>query len=374
MVLVTTHDGKRSNVMTISWTMVVDFTPRFAITTGEWNYSYRALRKTRECVIAIPSVDMLDTVVGIGTCSGADTDKFEKFGLTPLPGKVVKAPLIKECLANIECRVVETIRRYDIMVLDAVAAHRASSPRESRTLHAVGDGTFVVDGGRLNRRRQIGGEDSGGGVDAAAVRRWQARCASAASRRWSVPPTDTPWIRPWRLALGCPASRRSVRGPPASACPDGGPQREHLQLPATALNKSAEGPRQQLQHLDIRRGHRTDGPPEHLQPPDTAQSRSTDGPRRQLRHSEIFGAERRVGPLEDRRPVRSSAIRVLEFSADRLVRGSRGLEAFWQAVTRHEAECEHPRTDLLRASQRRAAAPRVPRFHPCPRGQAAARG
>lgn len=158
VVLVTTHDRKRSNVMTISWTMVVDFTPRFAIATGDWNYSYRALKKTRECVIAIPTADMLDTVIGIGTCSGSDTDKFAKFSLTPLPGRVVKPPLIKECLANIECRVVEIIRRYDIVVLDAVAAHRATSPRDWRTLHAVGDGTFIVDGRKQDRRKQMAGK------------------------------------------------------------------------------------------------------------------------------------------------------------------------------------------------------------------------
>ena len=158
VVLLTTHDGKRANVLTISWTMVVDFTPRFAITTGAWNYSYRALRKTRECVIAIPTVDMLDTVVGVGTCSGADTDKFAKFGLTALPAKRVKAPLIKECLANIECRVVEIIRRHDIVVLEGVAAHQAPSRKERRTLHAVGDGTFIVDGRRLERRRQMAGK------------------------------------------------------------------------------------------------------------------------------------------------------------------------------------------------------------------------
>ena len=158
VVLVTTHDGRRSNVMTISWTMVLDFTPRFAITTGAWNYSYKALRKTRECVIAIPTVDLLDAVVGIGTCSGSDTDKFAKFKLTTVPAKRVKAPLIKECVANIECRVVEIIRRYDIVVLDAVVAHRAASPREARTLHAVGDGTFIVDGRKLDRRRQMKGK------------------------------------------------------------------------------------------------------------------------------------------------------------------------------------------------------------------------
>jgi flavin reductase (DIM6/NTAB) family NADH-FMN oxidoreductase RutF len=141
--------------MTISWTMVLDFTPRFAIATGEWNYSFTALRKTRECVIAVPTVDMLDKVVGIGTCSGADTDKFTRFRLTPMPAKIVKAPLIGECLANIECRVVDIVRKHNIVVLEAVAAYVDSARRERRTLHAVGDGTFIVDGRKLDRRKAM---------------------------------------------------------------------------------------------------------------------------------------------------------------------------------------------------------------------------
>lgn len=153
VVLVTTYDGKKNNVMTISWTMVLDFTPRFAMTTGEWNYSFAALRKTKECVISIPTVDMLDKVVGIGTCSGKDTDKFEKFKLTPVKGKKVNAPLIKEALANIECKVVEIIKRHNIVVLDAVAAYVDRSRKEKRTVHAVGDGTFIVDGRRLDRKK-----------------------------------------------------------------------------------------------------------------------------------------------------------------------------------------------------------------------------
>jgi flavin reductase (DIM6/NTAB) family NADH-FMN oxidoreductase RutF len=155
VVLVTTHDGRRNNVMTISWTMVVDFTPVFAITTGEWNHSFAALRKHRECVIAVPTVDLLDEVVGIGTCSGADTDKFARFRLTPVRGKVVKAPLIKECLANIECRVIDIVKKHDIVVLEGLAAYIDSARKERRTVHAVGDGTFVVDGRRLNRRKMM---------------------------------------------------------------------------------------------------------------------------------------------------------------------------------------------------------------------------
>lgn len=155
VVLVTTHDGKKNNIMTISWTMVLDFTPVFAITTGEWNYSFSALRKSRECVIAIPTVDMLDQVVGIGTCSGADTDKFAKFKLTPVQGRVVKAPLIKECLANIECKVMDIIKKHNIVVLEAVAACVDPVRKEKRTVHAIGDGTFVVDGRTMDRREMM---------------------------------------------------------------------------------------------------------------------------------------------------------------------------------------------------------------------------
>ncbi len=155
VVLVTTNDGKKNNIMTISWTMVVDFTPKFAITTGPWNYSYAALQKSKECVISIPTVDLIDKVVGVGTCSGADTDKFEKFGLTPVKGKHVRSPLIKECLANIECNVIEIVKKHNIVVLECVAAYIDPSRKEKRTLHAVGDGTFVVDGRKLNRREMM---------------------------------------------------------------------------------------------------------------------------------------------------------------------------------------------------------------------------
>ena len=155
VVLITTHDGTKSNIMTISWTMVLDFTPAFALTTGEWNYSYAALRKTRQCVVAIPTVDMIDKVVGIGTCSGADTDKFARFNLTPVRASRVKAPLIGECLANIECKVVDIVTKHNIVVLEGLAAHIDPARKEKRTLHAVGDGTFIVDGRRLDRRKMM---------------------------------------------------------------------------------------------------------------------------------------------------------------------------------------------------------------------------
>ena len=48
VVLVTTTNGGKNNIMTISWHMVMDFSGQFAILTGAWNYSYEALVKNKE--------------------------------------------------------------------------------------------------------------------------------------------------------------------------------------------------------------------------------------------------------------------------------------------------------------------------------------
>jgi flavin reductase (DIM6/NTAB) family NADH-FMN oxidoreductase RutF len=153
VVLITTFDGKKANVMTISWTMVMDFTPRFALLTGPWNHSCAALAKTKECVICIPTAEMAKKAVQIGSCSGRDTDKFKKFGLTALKAEQVKAPLVKECYAAIECRVVDHIKKHSIFVLDGLCAWIDPAHKNKRMIHAIGDGTFVIDGRKVNHRK-----------------------------------------------------------------------------------------------------------------------------------------------------------------------------------------------------------------------------
>jgi flavin reductase (DIM6/NTAB) family NADH-FMN oxidoreductase RutF len=63
--------------------------------------------------------------------------------------------LIKECLANIECKVVDLVDKHNIVVLEAIAAYADPARKERRTVHAVGDGTFVVDGRKLDRRKMM---------------------------------------------------------------------------------------------------------------------------------------------------------------------------------------------------------------------------
>jgi flavin reductase (DIM6/NTAB) family NADH-FMN oxidoreductase RutF len=64
----------------------------------------------------------------------------------------VRAPLIRECLADIECRVLDIIERYNIVVLEGIASYTDASRKEKRLLHAVGDGTFIIEGRRIDRR------------------------------------------------------------------------------------------------------------------------------------------------------------------------------------------------------------------------------
>lgn len=157
VVLVTTAHKGKANIMTMTWHMVMDFTPQIGCIIGPWDFSFTALRATKECVLAIPTVDIAAKVVDIGNCSGRDVDKFEKFRLTPMPAEEVKAPLIKECLANLECRVVDTrmVNKYSMFVLEGVKAWVDPERKERRTFHAVGDGTFIVDGRKLDLKKRM---------------------------------------------------------------------------------------------------------------------------------------------------------------------------------------------------------------------------
>lgn len=149
VVLLTTSSEGRSNVMTMSWHSMVEFEPpRIACVVSRADYSFRALRSSGECVIAVPDVTLAQQVVDVGNCSGRDVDKFALTGLTPLAAQEVGAPLVAECFANLECRVIDTrlVPRYELFVLEVVCAWGRRARQAPKTLHHRGYGVFVVDG------------------------------------------------------------------------------------------------------------------------------------------------------------------------------------------------------------------------------------
>jgi flavin reductase (DIM6/NTAB) family NADH-FMN oxidoreductase RutF len=147
--LVTTARNGRPNVMPMSWHTMLEFEPpQIGCVVSNRNYSFAALKATKECVVAIPTVELAQQVVGCGNTTGATVDKFARFGLTPLPASIVKAPLVAECWANLECRVVDTrgVARYCFFVLEVVKAWIDPSRKDPRTLHHRGYGRFMVAG------------------------------------------------------------------------------------------------------------------------------------------------------------------------------------------------------------------------------------
>lgn len=148
VLLSTAHKG-RTNVMTMSWHMMVEFEPPLvACVVSSGGHSFAALKATGECVIAVPAAGMADKVVRVGNTSGRDIDKFEAFGLTAAPAERVDAPLVKECFANLECRVADSrlVKTYNLFVLEVVEAWVDPKQKDPKTLHHRGYGTFVIDG------------------------------------------------------------------------------------------------------------------------------------------------------------------------------------------------------------------------------------
>ncbi|MGA3161509.1 MAG: flavin reductase family protein [Terracidiphilus sp.] len=152
VVLLTTARKGRANVMVLSWHMMVEFEPPLiACVVSNANFSHAALRATKECVIAIPALELARKVVAIGNCSGRNVDKFKRFGLTPMPAKRVAPPLVAECFANLECRVVDThlVSKFNLFILEVLKAWHDPAQKNPRTIHHHGYGSFVVDGERI---------------------------------------------------------------------------------------------------------------------------------------------------------------------------------------------------------------------------------
>ncbi len=149
VVMVTTSHKGKTNIMTQSWHTMMEFVPPLVgcVISGR-NHSFEALTKTKECVLSIPSVELAKQVVKVGNCSGSKVDKFRKFKLTPLPASLVDAPLIAECFANLECKVVDTrmVNKYNFFVLEVVKAWIDPAHKKPRTLHHQGKGVFMVGG------------------------------------------------------------------------------------------------------------------------------------------------------------------------------------------------------------------------------------
>jgi len=154
------HEG-RTNIMTMGWHTVMEFTPSLVgCVISSANHSHRMIRRSAECVINLPTTKLTDIVVGVGNTTGAEIDKFAHFGLTAEKAERVGSPLIAECHACFECRLHDDafVDKYDFFVFDVVKAHarRRRSTRKPCTTRAKACSSFPA-------RSSVGGRCSGRG-------------------------------------------------------------------------------------------------------------------------------------------------------------------------------------------------------------------
>ena len=149
VVLVTTARAGRANIMPLSWHTMMELVPPLVrCVISNRNYTFEVLRATGECVINLPTVERAEKVVGCGNTTGRRVDKFKTFGFTAVPAAVVQAPLIAECHAHLECKVIDRklVARYNFFVLEVVQAWIDPRQKRPHTMHHQGEGVFLVAG------------------------------------------------------------------------------------------------------------------------------------------------------------------------------------------------------------------------------------
>jgi flavin reductase (DIM6/NTAB) family NADH-FMN oxidoreductase RutF len=156
VVLVSSAWNDERDIMVMGWHTVMEFSPSLVgCVISSANHSHGLIRASGECVINLPTTALTEAVLGVGSTSGADIDKFEHFGLSAEQSELVGAPSIGECHAQFECRLHDDslAGKYDFFIWEVVAARALATPKHPETLHYKGDGTFMLSGDIIHRRR-----------------------------------------------------------------------------------------------------------------------------------------------------------------------------------------------------------------------------
>jgi len=125
VMLISCADKKGTkNLITLAWvSKVCAEPPMLAIAVRPTRHSHQMIRDTGEFVVNVPTEAIMRQVDFCGNKSGKEVDKFRETGLTPEPASTVKAPLVKECPANFECKIRQSVRigSHDLFIGEVVA-------------------------------------------------------------------------------------------------------------------------------------------------------------------------------------------------------------------------------------------------------------
>ena len=144
----------KPNVTTVAWAMPTSIDPpMLAISLAPKRHSHSLIEESGEFTVNVPTLELLQEVYACGSLSGRSFDKFKKAGLTPMPGKKVKSPAIRECIAHLECKVESKFATGDHTVfvgrvLEAYADigvfAESYDLKKTRMLYHLGGNNFAI--------------------------------------------------------------------------------------------------------------------------------------------------------------------------------------------------------------------------------------
>ena len=166
VVLISVGGGEKDNLFSVTWNMPVKKDPGMvAILSGRRHYSYGFIEKTGQFAVNIPSREIAEAVLGCGRTTGTQVpDKFGRFCLTRMKADEIKAPLVEEAVANLECQVSQVVDLGPSSLLIArIVAARADDKHFKdgkwrfnnglSLLHHLGDDSFAVTEKQIEVKR-----------------------------------------------------------------------------------------------------------------------------------------------------------------------------------------------------------------------------
>lgn len=155
VLLLTTQFHGQPNVMTAGWSTPLSGSEALiGVAVAPTRLSHEFIVKTDQFALNVPHLDLLGRVWHCGTVSGRDADKWVTAPLTPAEATEIDVPLVDECLAWLECSVVNrvTVGDHTLVIAEVLVAQAEEEAfaetwrpdqEAGHTLHHLGANLFT---------------------------------------------------------------------------------------------------------------------------------------------------------------------------------------------------------------------------------------
>lgn len=150
--------------MAAAWVCALDFNPpKVTVVIDSKTYTRELMEAEGTFAINLPCVQQIEVVKKVGGISGRDltgTDKFAEYDIETFAADKISAPLVKDCVAWLECKIIpepHNQNTYDLFIAEVIAAHADERVFSDgrwhfeghdalRTIHHIAGGVFYATG------------------------------------------------------------------------------------------------------------------------------------------------------------------------------------------------------------------------------------